>query len=155
VRLWLPTFASTKRRARPCLTPFQSSLTGWFVALSLIVQLFAAPAPPVFAAPAFGGADDAGIATELRALFGDTAQLCVQVNDERAPAQHHPCGHCDDQCPLCRFTAQIAAIVASDLSVLIGRRESEAHAIRAPPDGASLPAYPAQPNPARAPPLSV
>ncbi len=74
---------ATKRR----LTPFRSQLAAFVVALSLIVQLFAAATPPAFAAPAFAGADDAAIAAELKALFGDTAQLCVQVNDDKAPGQ--------------------------------------------------------------------
>ena len=146
------TFALRKRRAKRGLTSFRSPLTAFVVALSLIVQLFAAPA---FAAPAFTGADDAATAAELKALFGDTAQLCVQVNDDKAPVHHNPAGHCCDQCPLCRFAAQAVAFVAPDLPALRGRLESEAHAIRAPPSRDVLPAYPAQPNPARAPPLAV
>jgi hypothetical protein len=47
------------------------------------------------------------------------------------------------------------AFVAPDLPVLPGRLESDAHAIRAPPSQRFLAAYPAQPNPARAPPLAV
>ncbi len=130
-------------------------MTAFLVALSLVVQLFAAATPPALAAPAFAGADEAAIASELRALFGDTAQLCVQVNDDKAPAKHNPSGHCCDQCPLCRFAAQAAAFVAPDLPALPERFESDAHAIRAPPGQDDLPAYPAQPNPARAPPLAV
>jgi hypothetical protein len=148
-------FAFRKRRAKGRLTPFRSKLAAFAVALSLIVQLFAVATPPAFAAPAFAGADDAAIAAELKALFGDTAQLCVQVNDDKAPVQHHPFGHCCGQCPLCRFATQAVAFVAPDLSALPGRLESEAHAIRAPPARDILPTYPAQPNPARAPPLSV
>jgi hypothetical protein len=132
---------------------FRSPWTALFIALSLIIQLFAAATPPALAAPAFAGADDAAIAAELNALFGSAAELCVHVNDDKAPAKHN--GHCCDQCPLCRFTAQAAAFAAPDLPALPGRLESEAHAIRAPPARDLLPAYPAQPNPARAPPLSV
>ena len=105
-------------------------------------------------APAFAGADDAAIAAELKALFGDTAQLCVQVNDDKGPARHAPSSHCCDQCPLCRFAAQAVAFVSPDLPALPGRLDSEAHAIRAPPSQDVRPAYPAQPNPARAPPLA-
>jgi hypothetical protein len=47
------------------------------------------------------------------------------------------------------------AFVEPDLLALPGRLESEAHAIRAPPGQDVLPAYPLQPNPARAPPLPV
>ena len=149
------TFALGRRRARRRLTSFRSTLTALVVALSLVVQLFAAATPPAFAAPASAGADDAAIAAELKALFGDTAQLCVEVNDDKAPVQHNPAGHCCDQCPLCRFAAQAVAFVEPDLLALPGRLESEAHAIRAPPGQDVLPAYPLQPNPARAPPLPV
>ena len=137
------------------LTAPRSPLMALLVAFSLFVQLFAAATPPELAAPAFAGADDASIAAELKALFGDTAQLCVQVNDDKAPPKHNPSCHCCDQCPLCRFAAQAVAFVAPDLPALPGRLESEAHAIRAPPARDILPAYPAQPNPARAPPLAV
>jgi hypothetical protein len=155
VRLGRRKFALGTRRAKRRPTPFWSRLPAFVVALSLIVQLFAAATPPALAAPAFAGADDAAIAAQLKALFGDTAQLCVQVNDDKAPAQHNPSGHCCDQCPLCRFAAQAVAFVAPDLPTLPGRLESEAHAIRAPPARDFLPSYPAQPNPARAPPLPV
>jgi hypothetical protein len=148
-------FALKKRRAKRCLTPLRSKLAAFVVTLSLIVQLFAVAAPPAMAAPTFAGADNVAVAAELMALFGDTAQLCVQGNDDKAPVQHNPFGHCCDQCPLCRFAAQAVAFVAPNLPALPGRLESEAHAIRAPPAPDLLPAYPAQPNPARAPPLSV
>jgi hypothetical protein len=145
-------FGTERSKRRP---PFRSRLGAFLVAFSLIVQLFAAATPPAIAAPAFAGADDAAIAAQLKALFGDTAQLCVQVNDDKAPAKHGPSGHCCDQCPLCRFAAQAVAFVSPDLPVLPGRIDSEAHAIRAPPVRDVLPPYPAQPNPARAPPLAV
>jgi hypothetical protein len=143
------------RRAKFGAAGFRSSLTELILAFSLIVQLFAAATPPAIAAPAFAGADDAAIAAELKALFGGTAQLCVQVNDDKAPVHHNPAGHCCDQCPLCRFAAQAVAFVPPDLPALPGRLESNAHAIRAPPSRDVLPIYPAQPNPARAPPLPV
>jgi hypothetical protein len=148
VRLGRRKFALGTRRAKRRPTPFWSRLPAFVVALSLIVQLFAAATPPALAAPAFAGADDA-------AIVGDTAQLCVQVNDDKAPVQHNPAGHCCDQCPLCRFAAQAVAFVAPDLPAAPGRLESEAHAIRAPPARDVLPEYPAQPNPARAPPPAV
>jgi hypothetical protein len=149
------TFALGTRRAKGRVTAFRSPLATFLVALSLIVQLLAAATPPAMAAPAFAGADDAAIAAELKALFGDTAQLCVQINDDKAPARHAPSGHCCDQCPLCRFAAQAVAFVSPDLPALPGRLDGEAHAIRAPPVQDVLPPYPAQPNPARAPPLAV
>ena len=149
------TFALGTWRAERRLTAFRSRPGAFLVAFSLIVQLFAAATPPAMAAPAFAGADDAAIAAQLKALFGDTAQLCVQVNDDKGPAKHTPSGHCCDQCPLCRFAAQAVAFVSPDLPVLLGRIDSEAHAIRAPPSHDIRPAYPAQPNPARAPPLAI
>ncbi len=148
-------FALGTRRAKRPLTSFRSPLTAFVVALSLVLQLFAAATPSALAAPAFAGADDAAVAAELKALFGDTAQLCVQVNDDKAPTQHNPSGHCCDQCPLCRFAAQAVAFVAPDLPALPGRLDGETHAIHAPPVRDVLPPYPAQPNPARAPPLAV
>jgi hypothetical protein len=155
VRLGRRKFVLRNRRAKRRQTAFRSPLATFLVALSLIVQLFAAATPPAMAAPAFAGADDAAIAAELKALFGDAAQLCVQINDDKAPARHAPSGHCCDQCPLCRFAAQAVAFVSPDLPVLSGRLDGEAHAIRAPPVLEILPPYPAQPNPARAPPLAV
>jgi hypothetical protein len=155
VRLGRRKSALRTRRGKRRPTAFGSPLATFIVALSLVVQLFAAATPPAMAAPAFAGADDVAIAAELKALFGDTAQLCVQVSDDKAPAQHAPSSHCCDQCPLCRFSAQAVAFVAPDLPALPGRLESEAHAIRAPPSQDVLPAYPTQPNPARAPPLAV
>jgi hypothetical protein len=149
------TFALGTRRAERRLTAFRSPLATFLVALSLVVQLFAAATPTAIAAPAFAGADDAAIAAELKALFGDTAQLCVQVSDDKAPAKHAPSGHCCDQCPLCRFAAQAVAFVSPDLPALPDQLHTDARAIRAPPGDDVVPAYPAQPNPARAPPLAV
>src|ERR1700722_17404973 len=149
------TFALRERRAQRALASFRSPLAAFVVALSLIVQLFAAAKPPAFAAPACAGTDDAAIAAELKALFGDTAQLCVQVNDDKAPVHHNPSGHCCDQCPLCWFAAQAVGFVAPDLPPSPGRLESEARVIPAPPSRGLFPAYPAQPNPTRAPPLPV
>ncbi len=154
-RLGRRKFALGSRRAKRRPTAFRSPLATFLVALSLIVQLFAAATPPAMAAPAFAGADDAAIAAELKAVFGSSAELCAHVDDDKAPGKHAPSGHCCDQCPLCRFAVQAVAFVAPDLPALPGRLEAEAHAIRAPPARDTLPAYPAQPNPARAPPLSV
>jgi hypothetical protein len=148
-------FALGTWRAKRGSTTFRSPLAAFVIAFSLIVQLFAAATPPALAAPAFAGADDAAIAAQLKALFGDTAQLCVQVNDDKAPVKHAPFQHCCDQCPLCRFAAQVVAFVAPDRPALPERFASDAHAIRAPPGGDALPPYPFQPNPARAPPLAV
>ena len=143
------------RRASFGAGGLRSPLTAFIIAFSLIVQLFAAATPPALAAPTFAGADDAAIAAELKAVFGDAAQLCAQINDDKAPAKHAPSGHCCDQCPLCRFAGQAVAFVMPNPPALPERLDSDAHAIRAPSDKDVLPAYPVQPNPARAPPLAV
>jgi hypothetical protein len=132
---------------------FRSALTALVVALSLIVQLFAAATPPAVAAPAFAGADEAAIAAELKLVFGGAADLCI--NDHGAPGKHAPFGHCCDQCPLCRFAAQAAAFVPPDVPALPERISGDAHAIRAGPDCLAVTACPAKANRARAPPLAV
>jgi hypothetical protein len=144
--------ASGRRSAGSGWRP--SPVAALVVAFSLLVQLFAAATPPSLSAPAFAGADNAAVAAELKAMFGDAAGLCVQV-DGKAPARHAPSGHCCDQCPLCRFAAQAVAFVPPDLPALPERPDSDAHAIPAPPGRDVLPPYPAQPNPARGPPLAV
>lgn len=133
----------------------RSPVTAFLVALSLVVQLFAAATPPSLAAPAFAGADEATVAAKLKAVFGDAAGFCAHINDHGAPGKHAPCGNCCDQCPLCRAAAQTVALVVLDSPALPERLDSDAHAIRAPPARDVLPAYPPQPNPARAPPLAV
>ena len=132
----------------------RSPLTALLVAFSLIVQLIAAAAPPAASAAPYSGADDAAVAAELRALFGDSAALCVHDEDSGAPVKHAP-GHCCDQCPLCRPLSQTAAYVPPDAPALPERVNGGAQAIRAPPRDDALPSHPAQPNPARAPPLAV
>ena len=133
----------------------RSPLAALAVAFSLALQLFAAATPPALSAPAFAGADDAAIAAELKAVFGDAAELCAHINDHGAPSKHSPFGHCCDQCPLCRFAAQAVAFVPPDVPALPQRLDSDAHRIRAPPGQNVLPAGRAQPNRARAPPLAV
>ncbi len=148
-------FALGTWRARRGAGEVRSPLTAFVVAFALLVQLFAVATPPSLSAPAFAGADETAIAAELKALFGNNAELCAHINDHGAPGKHGPCGNCCDQCPLCRGALQTVAFVPPDLPVLPERLESDAHAIRAPPGEDVLPAYRAQPNPARAPPLAV
>ena len=143
------------RRRATAKGPRPSPLTAFVVAFALLVQLFAVATPPSLSAPAFAGADEAAIAAELKALFGSNAELCAHINDSSAPGKHRPCGNCCDQCPLCRGALQTVAFVPPDLPVLPERLATDAQAIRAPPGEQVLPAYPAQPNPARAPPLPV
>ena len=133
----------------------RSPFTAFVVAFSLVVQLFAAATPPALAAPAFVGADDAAIAAELKAVFGDAAELCAHTNNDGAPSKHAPCGHCWDQCPLCRFAAQAVAFVAPNAPALPERVDADAHAIRAGPDFLLFPAVPLNPTaPGRRPSLS-
>ena len=133
----------------------RSPLTAFVVAFALLVQLFAVATPPSLAAPAFAGADEAAVAAKLKALFGNNAELCAHINDHGQPGKHGPCGNCCDQCPLCRGALQAVAFVPPDLPALPKRLDTDAHAVRAPPGADILPAYPPQPNPARAPPLAV
>ena len=147
------TFALGTRRAGRGLAPFRSPLTAVLAAFSLVVQLFAA-APPGLSAPAFAQADEAASAAELEAVFGDAAELCAHIDDSRAPLNHAPSSHCRE-CPLCRFAAQAVAFVPPDPPVLPRRLDKNALAVRASPGRDALPPYPAQPNPARAPPLAV
>jgi hypothetical protein len=149
------TFALGTRRARRGLTSFRSPLAAFLVALSLIVQLFAAATPPAFAAQAFAGADDAAIAAELRAVFGNTAELCVHVNDDSATGKHAPSGHCCDQCPLCRIVGQAAVFIPPNAPALPQRLNAGRHTIGAAPAFGAFPACPTRTNLARAPPLSV
>jgi hypothetical protein len=142
--------ALEKRRAAR-----RSPLTAFLLACSLILQLFAAATPPALSAPAFAGADDAAIAAELKAVFGDAAELCAHINDQGAPSKRAPCGPCCDQCPLCGAAAQSAALAPPSAPPLPEQLASDAHAIGATQGLDVLPAYPAQPNPARAPPLAV
>jgi hypothetical protein len=145
----------TTRRARRTGGGLRSPLTALIVAISLVVQLFAATTPPALAAPAFAGADEATVAAELKAVFGDAADLCAQINDHAAPGKHAPSGHCCDQCPLCRFAAQAMAFVPPEVPALPARVNADSRAIRAGPDFRAVLASAAKANRARAPPLSV
>jgi hypothetical protein len=133
----------------------RSRWTAFLVAFSVVVQLFAVATPPALTAPALAGANEATVAAELKAAFGDAAELCAHINDHGAPGKHAPCGNCCDQCPLCRAASQTVALVLHDPPALPERLDSDAHAIRTPRARDVPPAYPAQPNPARAPPLDV
>jgi hypothetical protein len=148
------TFALGTQRARRGLTTFRSPLAAFVVAFSLIVQLFAAATPPALAAPAFAGADEAAIAANLKAVFGDTAELCAHVDDKGSPSPQAPCHHCD-QCTQCRFAAQALAFVPPDAPALPQRLNDGRHTIGAAPDFGAFPTCPSRTNLARAPPLAV
>jgi hypothetical protein len=146
----------TKRRRRgsnPGAPPFRSPLIGLLVALSLVIQLVAAPYHQALAAPGLADSETARIAAELKATFGDAATLCVETKSKGAPPS--PVGHCDDQCSLCRFGLQAGALVAPELPALPVRLNAACRVLGATPERGAVPARPAQQNRARAPPLAV
>ena len=125
------------------------------VALSLIIQLVAIPYHQARAAPEFADADTAAVVADLKATFGDVAFLCVQVDDKGAPAGHNRNGHCNDQCPLCRFFAQMGTLVPPDVPALPKRFDLDRRPISPAPQFGALDAFLAPANRARAPPLPV
>jgi len=144
----------TPRRTGRAVPAFRSPLTALIVALSLIVQLFATPYHQALSAPAFSGGD-AAIAADLKAVFGDAADLCAHVDDKGGPAPSAPAGHCDDPCPLCRFAAQAVAFVPPDAPQLPERLDADCRTIGAAPDFGAFPTAPPEHSRARAPPLAV
>jgi hypothetical protein len=142
-----------RRGANPGAPSFRSPLTALVVAFSLIIQLVAAPYHQALAGPGFAGSETARIAAEFKATFGDAAALCVETDSKGAPPS--PVGHCDDQCPLCRFGVQAAALVASELPALPARLDAVCLSLGTTPERDAVPACPAQQNRARAPPFAV
>ena len=140
-------------RTRPGAGPFRSPLAALAVALSLIVQLFAIPYHQALSAPFVVAPDTAAIAAELKATFGDAAALCVQADDKGAP--HSPGGCCDHDCPFCRFSAQVAALVVPDAPALPRRLDRPRRVLGVAPEPGAVPAPSPSRNRARAPPLSV
>ena len=142
-----------RHRARPGAASSRSPLTALVVALSLIVQLFAIPYHQALAGPGFAESETAKIAAELKATFGDAAALCVEVDGKGAPLA--PAGHCDDQCPLCRFAAQAATLVAPDAPALPERLDPACQTLGAASEPGVVPFRLENRNRARAPPLAV
>ncbi len=142
-----------RRRAGPGVASFRSPLAALAVALSLLIQLFAIPYHQALSAPAYASSDTAAVAAELKATFGDAASLCVQEDSKGQPGA--PAGHCDDQCPLCRFAAQAAALIAPDAPALPLQLDGPAQTLGAAPAPGGVPAPPTSRNRARAPPLAV
>jgi hypothetical protein len=142
-----------RRRARPGAASLLLPFTAFVVALSLIVQLVAVPYHQALAAPGFTDAGTARIAAELKATFGDAAALCVEVDGKGAPLP--PAGHCDDQCPLCRFAAQASALVAPELPALPVRLDAASETLGAASEPGVLPFRLENRNRARGPPLTV
>jgi len=140
------------RRAKPGVASRRSPLTALLVAFSLIVQLLAVPYHQALAAgPGFAASGTDRIAAELKATFGDAAGLCLHAGDNGGA----PAGKCEDQCPLCQFAAQAAALIAPDVPALPERRNGASKTLGAAPKTGAVPAPPASRNRARAPPLAV
>ena len=145
-----------KRRRRGTnagFPPFRSLSIRLVVALSLIVQLFVVPFHQALAAPGLAESETARISAELKATFGDAAALCVEADGKGAPLA--PSGRCDDQCSLCRFGLETAALVAPELPALPLRLDAACRVLGATPERGAVPASPPQPNHARAPPLAI
>jgi len=142
-----------RHRARSGAAASRSPLTAFVVALSLLVQLIAIPYLQALAGPGFAEAETAEIAAELRATFGDAAALCVEVNDKGAPIS--PAGHCDDQCPLCRFAAQATALVAPEAPAPPERLDAACQSLGAASEPGVVSFRLENRNRARGPPLAV
>jgi hypothetical protein len=95
------------------------------------------------------------VAATLRAEFGDSAVLCAQADDEAySSSPERRRAHCDDGCPLCRFTAQAVLFVAPTQS-LPERLEVAAVPLRPRADFVREKPAPTGFAQARAPPLEV
>jgi hypothetical protein len=100
-----------KPGARSAFTRLRGPVAACLAIFALLAQMLA---PPVHQAG--NRAEVAGVASELKALFGDAAVLCIQVEDgKRAPA---PSRDCDDFCPLCQFHSGAHALILPGLAGL-------------------------------------
>ena len=140
-------------RAGSCAASLRSTLTAFVVAFSLFFQLVAVPYHQALAAPVFTGSGTAQIAAELKATFGDAAALCAETDGKGAPL--FPAGHCDDQCPLCRFAAQAAVLIAPDAFDLPKRLDAACQTLAAASEPTVFPFRLENSNRARGPPLTV
>lgn len=95
---------------------------------------------------------DAQIAAGFKAIFGDAAALCVQGDGQGGPAA--PVGDCD-HCPLCRFAAQAAALIAPDSPDLLIGRDAAAQTLGGAYETGAFPRPPTKQSRARAPPFAV
>ena len=146
-----------RRRQRACTgaAAFRSPCTALVAALALLVQIIVFPYHQAQSAPrgASAGLDVTAVAAELRATFGDDAALCVQTDDKGAPAA--PAGDCDSHCPLCRFAAEAATLVAPDLPALPVRLDETCIRLGFDPGAETIRRSPASRPRARAPPFAV
>ena len=142
-----------RRRARPGVAAFRSSIGNLFAALALLIQLAVVPYHQAFSLPAAPQTDVAAVAAELHATFGDAGALCVESDGKGAP--HAPSGDCDDHCPLCQFAAQAVALLTPDAPVLPERIDRACRTLGAAPETGAVPACPTRYTQARAPPFAV
>lgn len=129
------------------------SLVAWvLIALALLVQIVA---PPFHQAHAVATPAQAAsrVIADLKATFGDAAQLCVQTDDKGSP--NAPAGDCDDHCPFCRLSGQVATLVAPDPPALPARLEDTCQTLDATQVACAIPARPSGAIRARAPPAAV
>lgn len=141
------------RAARPGAASLRSPFASLVVALSLLVQLIAVPYHQALAAPTFAESGTNQIAAELKATFGDAAALCLEFDGKDTPLS--PTGHCDDQCPLCRFAAQASTLVAADAPEAPKRLDAASETLGAASEPSVLPLRLENRYRARGPPLKV
>ena len=121
------------------------------MALAFVAQLLALP----FHHP-IAQSSKSVIVAQLRATFGEAAVLCIHGDDPGAPAAPlDRSGHCEDECPLCQFGAQAAALVPPPTPVLPARMDIGSNSLGFPlVFGLIKPATFAFPQP-RAPPFDA
>jgi hypothetical protein len=139
-----------RRRARVGGPSYRSSATTLIVALSLLLQFVLSPFHQALLAADATAPDAALVAADLKAIFGDTAAICVRTDDRRGPAA--PAGDCGDHCVLCQFAAHAATLTATGGPVLPVRR-GDAFALNFPPEIGTLPLLLTGQSRARAPPF--
>jgi hypothetical protein len=130
---------------------FRSPLATLLAALALVVQLAVLPSQPLLARAAPLPVER--IAADLKATFGEAAALCIRADGSGAP--HAPDGDCDDHCPLCRFAAQAASLVAPDLPTLPAPFDTSCRTLGFPAKTCVVLFRLPPQNRARAPPLPV
>lgn len=143
-----------RRRPNGWLASLRSPLTALVVTLSLAFQLVAIPYHQALAAGPALASDTTAIAAELKATFGDAAALCIQVDEKGAPS-HAPGAPCDDQCPLCQFAAQVAALVVPEAPALPARLDLDCRPIGFAVERGVVPVRARGQNRARAPPFAI
>lgn len=94
--------------AKRAIAPARAALTLSLALLALIAQWFVAASHDMPARYAISPTSEA--VAELKALFGETAVLCVQAGDETpVPGDKKPC---DSTCPLCQMHSGALALWA-------------------------------------------